>query len=167
MSVRTATPEDVTAINDVATEAWESDYPDILTRETVEDGVSDWYAPEQIESELVESQTLLLVTERDDSVVGFAHATWHDADSAGYILRIYVHPDHRREGIGRALLDRTCTELFDHDIDRINAMVLSGNDRGAAFYERFGFEFADESETEIGGEHYPESRYVLDGPDEV
>jgi len=160
MTVRLATPDDVTAINQVATAAWETDYP-LLTQETVEDGVGDWYAPEQIESELVESQTLLLVAEREGRVVGFAHATWHETDRVGYILRLYVHPDYRREGIGRSLLEQTCKELFEHDIHRINAMVLSANEPGAEFYEGFGFEFADESETEIGGERYPESRYVL------
>jgi len=167
MSIRPATPDDVTAINQVATAAWETDYPDILTRETAEDGVRDWYAPEQIESELVESQTLLFVAEREQGVVGFAHATWHETDREGYILRLYVHPDHRHEGIGRSLLERTCEELFEHDIDRINAMVLSANEPGGEFYQRFGFEFADESETEIGGEHYPESRYVLDDASRV
>jgi len=161
MTIRLAIPDDVTAINQVATAAWETDYPDILSRETAEDGVRDWYAPEQLESELVESQTLLLVAEREEHVVGFAHATWHETDREGYILRLYVHPDYRREGIGRSLLEQTCEELFEHDIDRINAMVLSANEPGAEFYEGFGFEFADESETEIGGERYPESRYVL------
>ncbi|KAA9398713.1 GNAT family N-acetyltransferase [Haloarcula sp. CBA1130] len=166
MTVRLATPGDVTAINQVASAAWETDYPR-LTQETVEDGVGDWYSPEQIESELVESQTLLLVFEREERVVGFAHATWHETDRVGYILRLYVHPDYRREGIGRALLERTCTELFEHDIDRVNAMVLSANEPGAEFYEQFGFEFVDESETEIGGERYPESRYVLNDEPQV
>jgi ribosomal protein S18 acetylase RimI-like enzyme len=161
MSVRAATPDDVTAISKVATAAWETDYP-LLTNETVEDGVGDWYAPEQIKSELVEPQTHLLVFEREGRVVGFAHSTWHETDREGYILRLYVHPDHRQEGIGRTLLERTCEDLFEHDIDRINAMVLSANEPGAEFYERFGFEFADENETEIGGERYPESRYVID-----
>lgn len=160
MSISLATPDDVTAINQVATAAWETDYP-LLTQETVEDGVHDWYSPEQLESELVEPQTLLLVAKREEHVVGFAHATWHETDHTGYILRLYVHPDSRREGIGQSLLERTCEELFEHDIDRINAMVLSANEPGAEFYEQFGFEFADESDTEIGGERYPESRYVL------
>ncbi|GGK71014.1 GNAT family N-acetyltransferase [Haloarcula sebkhae] len=167
MSVRTATPNDVTAISRIATAAWETDYPDILSRETAEDGVRDWYGPEQLESELVESQTILLVAERDGSVVGFAHATWHETDREGYILRLYVHPDHRRKGIGQTLLERTCDELFEHDIDPINAMVLSANEPGAEFYEGFGFEFADESETETGGERHPESRYVLDNESRV
>ncbi|NLV07284.1 GNAT family N-acetyltransferase [Haloarcula rubripromontorii] len=162
MTMRLATPDDVPAISQVATAAWETDYPDILTRETAEDGVRDWYSTEQIESELAESQTILLVAERGERVVGFAHATWHETDREGYILRLYVHPDYRREGIGRSLLERTCEELFEYDIERINAMMLTANEPGAEFYEGFGFEFVDESETEIGGERYPESRYVLD-----
>ncbi|MDS0222206.1 GNAT family N-acetyltransferase [Haloarcula sp. S1AR25-5A] len=162
MPTRAATPDDVPAINRIATAAWETDYPDILSRETVKDGVSDWYATEQLESELVEPQTLLLVSERGGSIVGFIHATWTNAESEGYILRLYTHPDHRRQGVGRSLLERTCADLFERGVDRINAMVLSANEPGVEFYERFGFRFADESETDIGGERYPESRYVLD-----
>ncbi len=100
MTIRLAIP-DADGHQSVATAAWETDYPDILSRETAEDGVRDWYAPEQLESELVESQTLLLVAEREEHVVGFAHATWHETDQEGYILRLYVHPDYRREGIDR------------------------------------------------------------------
>jgi ribosomal protein S18 acetylase RimI-like enzyme len=166
MSVRQATRADVDAIRRVAKRSWETDYPEtVLTRETVEEAVTDWYAPDRIETELEQERTLLLVAEHEGTVVGFAHATWSDDAEEGYILRIYVHPDHRRERVGRALLESTCTRLVDRGVDRINAMVLSENGPGIAFYERFGFEFVDESETGIGDETYPESRYALDPAD--
>ena len=89
-----------------------------------------------------------------------AHATWNGEE--GYILRLYVHPDHRGAGHGRELLAATRTALADRGVDRVNAMVLAANDDGNEFYERFGFERADESETVIDGESYRENRYVLD-----
>ena len=46
-------------------------------------------------------------------------------------------------------------------------MVLSANEPGAEFYQQFWFEFVNESETEIGGERYPESRYVLEDESQV
>lgn len=167
MNIRPATDDDTDAIRRVAERSWQLDYPDILTRETAEEAVNDWYTPEQIAAELAENQTLILVAEREGAVVGFAHATWNEAEREGYILRIYVHPEHRREDIGRELLERTCTALAERDCERINAMVLVENDPGNAFYERFGFEHVDERETTIGGESHPENRYVLDRPFEL
>ncbi|WP_435196793.1 GNAT family N-acetyltransferase [Natronomonas sp. EA1] len=161
MIVREAAAEDIEAIREVAKRSWAVDYPDILTRETVEEGVDDWYAVEQLEAELTHARTQLFVAERDEVVVGFAHASWGGEE--GYIMRLYVHPDHRWEGVGQALLVRTCRALSEVGVERVSAMVLTENDPGRAFYERFGFEQADESETTIGGETYRENRYVLTG----
>ncbi|MFC5970918.1 GNAT family N-acetyltransferase [Halomarina salina] len=169
MTVRRATGDDVDGIRAVAERSWTTDYPDILTRETATEAVEDWYAPDQIRAELRDSRTLVLVAERDaetdDGVVGFAHATWTDADREGYLLRLYVDPDHRRENLGRELLDRTTAELAGLGVERVNAMVLSANEPGRAFYEHFGFDHVDEQRTTVGGESYPESRYVLDVSD--
>jgi ribosomal protein S18 acetylase RimI-like enzyme len=170
MSIRSATGADVDAVRRVARRSWETDYEDVLTRETATEAVDDWYDPDRIGAELDDDRTLLLVAERtadgeegeERTVVGFAHATWNEETAEGYILRLYTHPDHRREGVGRALLERTRDELSGRGVERVNAMVLAANDPGAAFYERFGFGFVDERETTIGDESYPESRYALD-----
>jgi ribosomal protein S18 acetylase RimI-like enzyme len=162
MTVRTATGDDVDAIRAVADRSWTTDYPDILTRETAEDAVNEWYAPESVATELRDSRTLVLVAEREGDVAGFAHATWTDADREGYLLRLYVDPDHRRERVGRELLEATCARLVEVGVERVNAMVLSANEPGRRFYEHFGFEHVDEQETTVGGERHPESRYVLD-----
>ncbi|MWG34516.1 GNAT family N-acetyltransferase [Halomarina oriensis] len=161
MHVRRATDRDVAPIREVAKRSWTTDYPDIVTRETAEEAVDDWYAPERLAAELRDSRTLVLVAD-DGGLRGFVHATWNVTDREGYILRLYVDPDHRREGVGRTLLDRTTTELVDAGVDRINAMVLSANEPGRQFYEGFGFEHADERQTTVGGRSYPESRYVFD-----
>lgn len=160
MEIRTATDHDIEAIREVAKGSWTTDYPSILTRETAEEAVNDWYAAERLASELRDSRTLVLVAD-DGGIVGFTHATWNVIDREGYILRLYVDPDHRRGGVGRALLDRTTTELADAGVETVSAMVLSANEPGRRFYEQFGFEHVDEQQTTIGGRSYPESRYVL------
>jgi ribosomal protein S18 acetylase RimI-like enzyme len=167
MTIRPATADDVDAIRAVAERAWETDYPDILTRETATTGVADWYDRETLRDEVDRKKTLLLVAEREtegkaeasSEIVGFAHANWRNEE--GYLLRVYVDPDHRRQGLGRDLLVETCDRLFAHEVEQVSAMVLSANEPGRAFYEHFGFAFEDEAETTIGGERYPESRYVL------
>ena len=162
MTIRVATEDDVDAVRQVAKRSWETDYPEILTRETIEEGFNDWYAHDRIADALVPARSLLLVAERDESVVGFAHATWSSDEGEGYILRLYVHPDHRRQNVGHELLERTCADLSEAGVERINAMVLAENDPGNTFYEQFGFEFVDETQTTIGGDSYRENRYVLE-----
>ena len=159
MDIRPATADDLDGINRVARASWEADYPEILSRETVSAGVDEWYGAAAFADELEWAHTLAFVATADDEPVGFVHAMW--AGEEGHVLRLYVHPDHRREGVGTALLERVRSELYDRDIERIDAMVLADNELGKAFYERFGFEAADESETTIGGEQYRETRYTL------
>lgn len=157
MELRQATPEDVEAIRDVAKATWEADYPDILHRETIEEGVEEWYDRDQIEFELGEEDTVLLVAESDNEVVGFAHAV--RTRRTGYILRVYVVPEHRQEGVGSELLASARDALLTRGVDSIQAMVLAANEPGNAFYEKFGFERVDEEETVIGEETFTENVY--------
>ncbi|MFT4881950.1 MAG: ribosomal protein S18 acetylase RimI-like enzyme [Salinirussus sp.] len=161
MTVRAATADDVEVIKQVARRSWETDYPDILTRETVEAGIGDWYALDSLTTALARERTSLLVAEPESSVVGFVHAVRQAATGVGFVLRLYVDPDHRREGVGAALLDAVAEALSGDGLERIDAAVLSANGLGRTFYESFGFELADEAETRIGGESYPECRYSL------
>lgn len=160
MAVRPATPEDIPEIRRIAESSWAEDYPEILSRETVDEGVSEWYDPAHIEAELSRSATVLLVAERGDEVVGFVHALWNREE--GVIFRLYVAPDVRHRGIGTDLFAHARDELFDRGVERIKAMVLAGNEPGNAFYDHIGFELDGVSETTIGGEQYPENVYVLE-----
>ncbi len=44
MNIRTATESDTHAILRIAEQSWKTDYPEILTRETAEEAVTDWYS---------------------------------------------------------------------------------------------------------------------------
>lgn len=169
MSLRTATPEDIDDIRTVAKASWDTDYPDILSRESIEDGFDEWYSPDQIRDSLTWANTLLLVAERDDRIVGFAHAVWEREETGGDdpqrkegdILRLYVHPEHRDEGLGRKLFEATREELVDAGVTVLRAMVLENNALGNDFYAGFGFELEDTREISIGDETYQEHTYSL------
>jgi len=157
MSVRTATTDDIEAIRRVARDSWETDYPEILSRETVDSGFEEWYGADQIRQTVDDPLTIVPVAETADAVVGFAHAVLDG--EVGTILRLYVHPDHRREGVGRTLFSETEARLDDHDVELIRAMVLAPNDPGNEFYEQLGFERVDSAETTIGDETFTENTY--------
>ncbi|MFB6206794.1 MAG: N-acetyltransferase family protein [Haloglomus sp.] len=157
MNTRQAKAGDVPAIRRVAERSWETDYPDILNRENIDETVHEWYGEEEIQSELKNEDAIIAVAEEDGEVVGFAHGIW--ARRTGHILRVYVDPDHRGQGIGRELLATVRDSLLTRGSDRIQAMVLAENEAGNQFYQDAGFEKVDEGETTIGGETYTENVY--------
>lgn len=152
MNVRDATEADAPGIQRVAERAWGADYD--MTRETVEAAVRDWYGDERVRAEVASDDSPVVVAE-DGGVVGFAHGVVSEAEDRGTVLRLYVDPDRRREGIGSALLD-AIEERLAADCSRLQATVLAANEAGRRFYEESGYEEVGEAETVIGGERYPE-----------
>jgi ribosomal protein S18 acetylase RimI-like enzyme len=165
VNCREATRADVPAIRDVARDTWERDYPAVLNRESVTDTVEEWYDAAQLAADVTRGDAVVLVAERhpgvdadDADVVGFVHAIV-DGD-CGTLLRAYVHPDAREEGIGRALVDAALDAFRDRGCDHAEAMVLARNQPGTEFYERLGFEHVATDTTTIGGVGYDERVYL-------
>lgn len=158
MTIREAATDDAEAITAIARKSWSHDYPDILSRDTAEQGVEEWYAPETISTEIDSDDAVVPVAERDDEVVGFAHAV--EDETGGTVLRVYVAPDHRGDGIGSDLLDYARQRLVDRGVGRLRAMVLAENEPGNEFYRELGFELRERNETHIGGETYRENVYL-------
>ncbi len=161
MNIRDATTDDINDIRQVAETSWDGDYPDILSRETIHEGVDEWYSPDQLRDSLAWAHTVILVAERDDAVIGFVHAVFDRESTTGDILRLYVHPDHRGEGVGRRLFEAVRDELTAVGVAQLRAMVLAENDVGNGFYQSFGFELSDTEDITIGGERCQENTLVL------
>lgn len=166
--MREATTADVESIRAVAAASWERDYADLLTRDTVAAGVNDWYDEATLTGLVTGERTPVCVAEAaeraagEGDVVAFAHG-YVDGET-GHVLRLYVHPERRRAGVGRRVLDATVAALLERGTERVDATVLAANEQGRAFYEAQGFEQVGVAETTIGGEAYPECRYRLDAP---
>jgi ribosomal protein S18 acetylase RimI-like enzyme len=154
MDVRPATPADVSALRSIARRSWERD--PVVTRETATETVEEWYGQDRLTAEVTASDVRVLVAVAED-VVAFSHAVLDG--SVGTVLRLYVDPDYRREGVGSHLLEAACRDLADRGVERVQAMTLAENDPGIAFYRTNGFERISTGETIIGGESYPEHVY--------
>lgn len=161
MTIREATTDDVEAIRRVAEASWNADYPDVMSRETLDEGVHDWYSTDRIRESMYWSRSHMLVAERDGEVVGFVHADLQPDDELGHVLRLYVHPDHRRQGIGGDLLAAACRALSADGATHIRATVLESNDLGNEFYRQHGFEPAGTESVIVGEETHRETTYDL------
>ncbi|KTG08013.1 GCN5 family acetyltransferase [Haloprofundus marisrubri] len=165
MEIRPAKTNDIEAIRRVARQSWAATYDDILGSETVEETVSEWYSDETLSDALDRPGTAFLVAEIGDGsvddggkLIGFCHGVV-EAEQ-GDVVRLYVDPDHWREGVGSALYDRLRSDLEDFNMKRVEAIVLADNEMGNEFYRHLGFEHTGEGEVTMGGESYRENVYT-------
>lgn len=82
---------------------------------------------------IIDAATTALVAEVDGIVVGFVRAVT-DGVSNGYVSMLVVSPEHRRRGIGRALV----STLIGDDT-RITWVLRAGIAESVPFWEAMGF----------------------------
>lgn len=85
---------------------------------------------------------LLLAVEDSGAIIGSLIAGWDGWRF--HLYRLAVHPDHRRRGVGAALLDAAHTRFTALGATRVDAMVLDANDLGASLWTSAGYERQDD-----------------------
>ncbi len=72
-----------------------------------------------------------------DKIVG-AVLCGHDG-RRGYIHHLMVHPDYRRQGLGRSLVGRCMYALTRIGIQKCHLFIFEDNENGTAFWESLGW----------------------------
>lgn len=107
MEIRTASSADAAEIRSVARRSYgEDDGGDVHLTDRL---FRRRYAPGWLDERLDRADTVCVLAERDDEVVGFAEGT--SSDDGGRVEWLHVAPAHRSEGIGVALYERLGEEL--------------------------------------------------------
>jgi len=83
----------------------------------------------------------LLVLEDDSRLIG-AVMVGYDGHR-GWINYLAVHPDHRRRGLGRALMAAAEHRLAEFGCPKVNLQVRASNQEAVAFYRRIGYSVDD------------------------
>jgi ribosomal protein S18 acetylase RimI-like enzyme len=165
MLIRLATGDDASGIAEVQVRGWHAAYRGIIPDSyletfTVEARTERW------RSILAETHHPLWVAEDAGEVRGWISAGPSRDDDArpetGELWALYIHPDHWRSGIGRALWDIALNYLRQAGFSRVTLWVLEENRRGRAFYESVGFgpEPDRVKDYVVGGVAVPEVRLV-------
>jgi ribosomal protein S18 acetylase RimI-like enzyme len=95
-----------------------------------------------VEALVARDPEALLLALEDGAIVGSLIAGWDGWRF--HLYRLAVHPDHRRRGIGAALLDAAHARFTALGATRADAMVLAANDLGAAIWQASGYERQDD-----------------------
>lgn len=85
-----------------------------------------------------------LFVARDPSIVGFVmfgpeFGDYEQDVTRGVVRNLFVVPERRGEGIGRALLETAEAELTDLGVDVVSLDVLAANEAAQRFYRRRGY----------------------------
>lgn len=68
----------------------------------------------------------------------------------GNLEMLFIHPDHRGKGIGKALLRYSIQHM---DVAKVD--VNEQNEQALGFYQKYGFEVIARSEKDASGKPYP------------
>jgi GNAT superfamily N-acetyltransferase len=138
-TIRTATPEDIPQILAFirALAAYERE-PDAVTA-TEADLLRDGFGPNPF--------YFCLIAETDGRPAGFAfyffnYSTWMGRPGL-YLEDLFVHPEFRGLGIGKALLQKVAAIAVEKNCPRLQWEVLDWNTPAIDFYSAMGAEFLD------------------------
>jgi ribosomal protein S18 acetylase RimI-like enzyme len=112
----------------------------------------DTFPPDAVALLLSDSSNLVFIAEFESSPVGYAYAEIFDRPETSfnyayqmvYVHHISVRPAHRRQGIGRALLEAVQTAASNRNIRMISLDVWTFNVGAHAFFSRGGFKVHSE-----------------------
>lgn len=158
MNIRTATSADREAIENIATKSLKASYS--LPSTTIVKAAEEWYGADAFAEKLEDDHVTVLVAETDE-VVAFSESFRVAGRGQGDLLWLHVHPDHRGQGIGSTLYERTRERLLEEGVQYLRSRVLADNRSGASFYEERGFEQIGQDQLDIDGDQFEEYIYLL------
>lgn len=94
-------------------------------------------------------QTVLGMKAEDGELIGVVLTT-HDGRK-GWINRLAVHPQWRRQGVGQKLIQAAEQRLHEQGIDVVSALIEPENDASLALFQKAGY-------ADFTGIHYVSKR---------
>lgn len=151
MKLIQATGKDIPLIQDLARRSWANAYAEILSEEQMEYMLSEMYSQKEIESQLHNPNYhyYLIEDESTNSYEGFIGYEHNYEDETTKLHRIYLVPESKGKGFGKAALQFLNEKAFENGNKRI---ILNVNKYNAArkFYESQGYKVYDEGVFDIG-----------------
>lgn len=165
MTVREAREEDIPSIARVHVDSWRTAYRGIVSDAFLA-GLSYVKSEDRHRRHMAQPGTVSLVAELPrDGIVGFLNGGSErtgDAQFPGELYAIYILAQHRRQGMGAALVEHWAADLRRTTVNAALVWVLADNKPGIAFYQRFGARQLREQMIEIGGVSLRELAYGWD-----
>ena len=109
-----------------------------MSRELIEPGLTWAWTPGRVRHCIANRDSSVIVVRHERRIAAFA--LMHFAAESAHLNLLAVAPAHRRQGLGRQLIDWLCASAMAAGIFRINLELRAGNPQALAFYLKLGFQ---------------------------
>jgi ribosomal protein S18 acetylase RimI-like enzyme len=133
--VRYATDADLTVVSEIKVRNWAETYGPLLGDNVIAPFLDQDAQLEALRKQASDPDTLLLVADDGNNVVGFA-LTFVSRDPVPWLESLHVIAEVRGHGVGTLLMRATAARLLASGHTGMRLGVIVGNDSAARFYER-------------------------------
>ena len=154
--------KDIESVANIKVSSWRLSYKGIIDDEYLDNMDINSYIEKRREDY---NKSLYYVAELDGKVVGFSRyddrlRQVNGKNIGGEIYALYVDPNMKRMGIGRALVNKIEEEFKEKGITSFIIWCLKDNEPSKIFYRKIGGVEFSEKEIEIGGINYMETGFL-------
>jgi ribosomal protein S18 acetylase RimI-like enzyme len=109
-----------------------------MSRDLIEQGLSWSWTPARVQHFICGVDSSVVVARRERRIAAFA--IMHFGEEVAHLNLLAVAPEHRRQGLGRQLLEWLTATAMEAGVFRINLEVRTHNDAARIFYQSLGFD---------------------------
>ena len=151
MTIRKADLTDIPQLRAVGSASWRATYKGIFPDEFIENMLEQWWSEANFQRGIPDAGLCNLVAEQGGQIIGTLMGTVKPREEGQvYLFRLYIHPDHFGQGIGKQLW-RAYLQHLSPEVKRVDLEVERQNARAIQFYARLGFQETGINETEAFG----------------
>jgi ribosomal-protein-alanine N-acetyltransferase len=109
-----------------------------MSRDLIEDGLTWSWTPTRVRRSILSRESSVVVARREERVAAFA--IMYFGDDAAHLNLLAVSARHRRQGIGRRMIQWLSETAVVAGVFRLDLELRAKNTAARAFYETLGFE---------------------------
>ena len=143
---------DVNEIQTFLKACWLDSYTGILPDSAISKVIDRWQSKDAIIRAVQNARLFYAGWKEQGKLLRLVSAGKIDEETIK-IYQLYVLPSHQRKGIGTKLMD-AATRFFRNS-KKIVLEVEEGNEKGLAFYRKYGFSYPKKTLVEVDGDKIP------------
>lgn len=156
ITLRLATPADISLIQEVAEITWPISYREIISPEQIRYMLDLMYSKTKLESAINDPNQAFWLAEENGKILGFCGIE-HGYQEEGItrIHKLYILPDTQGSGLGKIFINQVEDQAKKHGDNTLHLNVNKEN-KAIGFYQKQGFSVDHEEVLDIG------NGYVMD-----
>jgi ribosomal-protein-alanine N-acetyltransferase len=112
-----------------------------MSRDLIEQDLPWSWTPARVQRSIAGKECSAVVARRERRIAAFG--IMHFGDQVAHLNLLAVAADHRRQGLGRRLMDWLALTAIEAGVFRIDLELRTGNAAARVFYQTLGFTALD------------------------